>query len=119
MPTLTELTFFAYRVVAVGTLLLIIVRCALDFWRAGSGRGVIILKCLAALSIWLLISWGMTTVFFGEVAYAAGGPLGGAPDGAGLSNPKAVMILLFVIYTAACSSLSYWVLRGAEARPLS
>jgi hypothetical protein len=116
MPTLTELTVIAFRVVGGGTLLMVIVKCALDFWRAGSGRGVVILKCLAALAVWFLVSVGVANMFFGAVAYSADGLSGGgAPDGPRLSNPRAVLILLLVIYTAACSSLSYWVLRRAEA----
>jgi hypothetical protein len=120
MPTLIELTVIAFRVVAVGTLLIVIVKCAFDFWRAESGRGVVLLKCLAALAVWFLISTGMASMFFGAVAYSADGSSGGgAPDGSGLSNPRAAIVLLLVIYAAACSSLSYWVLRRAEARSLS
>lgn len=112
MPTLTELTVIAFRVVAAGTLLIVIVKCALDFWRAESGRGVVLLKCLAALEVWFLVTAGVANMFFEAVAYSASGLSGGAmPDGSGLSNPRAVLVLLLVIYTAACSGLSYWVLR--------
>jgi hypothetical protein len=55
-------------------------------------------------------------MFFWAVAQSAYGLSGdGVPDRWRLSNPRAVIILLLLIYTAACSSLSYWVLRRAEA----
>lgn len=116
MPTLIELTVIAFRSVALGTFLIVIVKCALDFWRAESGRGVILLRCLAALSVWFLVSTGMASMFFGAAAYSADGLSGGgAPGGPRLGDPRAVLIPLLVTYTAACSSLSYWVLRRMEA----
>ena len=111
MPTLIELTTIAFRLVALGTFLLIIVRCTLDFWRGEGGRGILLLKCLAALLIWFLVSTGMSSVFFGAAAYSANGLSG---DGAA-GDPRAVFIPLLVIYVAACSGLSYWVLRRTEA----
>ena len=106
MLTLIELTTIAFRLVALGTFVIVLAKCAFDFWRVKGGRGVIVLKVFAALAVWVLVSWGMMSMFATAVYSSA------QPDGPGGGGPAGVIALL-EIYTVACGSLSYWVLRRA------
>jgi hypothetical protein len=105
--------------VAVGTPLVILVKSAVDFWRADAGRGAIFLKGVVALMVWLTVSlvlmFMLFATFYGSAHSEYRMSHGGAADPAGSDDPTGTIILLVAIYTLAGGGLSYWMLRGKNA----
>ena len=119
MPTLAQLITIIVLIVAVGTPLTILVKYALDFWHARYGWVDTMLKAVAALAAWFVLSWGMMIIAFFIFYSAAHSEYrrshGGAPDPSGSDDPTAILLVLSVMYILAEGGLVYWTLRRSNA----
>lgn len=96
---------YAFMVVSVGFPLFVIVQSIINLVRAADGRGMIVLKAIVVLGVWVVLS--MIVVFIPIMFVFE--PWKGVDQATADRRMDILVIVLTLIYIAVGLALGYWV----------